>query len=274
MTRQRITLGSILAPKDRDGMIVPATVEEIFADGTVSVSFGADRIVSPCRVLSWYTPASGDAVEVVRRDDASWLVLGQVRVSNPATVTVGQQWGFPYSITPASPGAANPLVVSATSTRTWREGTDGWSPVGLPAADSVAQGAATTAYGYYRGCYFYGSNVFTVLAGRRCTRLQIRLNRLSVGGFSASTSQVLAPHAHGSQPVDPPYFVNSAVDVGSLAWGANAVFDLPPAWGDQLISGVAKGVGHLLLAAGNGYYSLSAGKTADTLTGQLTLDWL
>jgi hypothetical protein len=228
-------------------------------------------------VLAWYTPQTGDPVQVMRRDNASWLVLGTTRTSNPTTVAVGRSWGFPYNITPATPppvgsgGPANPYVVAAGATHSWRD-SEGWS---VTIGDTVGQGAFSTQYGYYRGCYFYGDTAFAALAGRTCTRLRIKIVRTGAGGLTGGTQQIIAPHAHGSQPANPPYFIPSfgTVNAGSVAWSSSGTFDLPVSWGQALIDGTARGLGHLLLAAGNGNYSLNAGKSADSTTGQLTIDW-
>jgi hypothetical protein len=179
----------------------------------------------------------------------------------------------PYNVLPSISGVPNPLVVSVAATGSWRSA-DGWGSSYMPTTDTVAQGAYSASSTYYEGCYFYGAGAFASLAGRRCTGLTIRIHRLGVGGTSAATQQVLSLHVHPTAPTTPPAFLTSYVaNVGSLAWNGIGTYSLPTAWGDLLIAGKAAGVGHLLLAWGQGNQSYAAGKAADTATGQLSITW-
>lgn len=240
-------------------------------DGTVTIDLGGGRVVPSCIVIQPYQPSMGAVVEALRRDETHWMVIGPRQTAPPPTLALHAEWPISYDVrTPVT--AANPLVVSAAASRSWRDA-DGWSGAYAPTADAVGQGAYSTAYGYYRGCYFYGDGAFASLAGRSCTSLTIHLHRLGVGGHSAATQQVIGPHVHGSQPAGDPFFPWGAANVGSLAWGASGDFALPPSWGDLLISGQAKGIGHLLFATGNGNYSWCSGVAADSTSGRLTLGW-
>ncbi len=265
-------LASALVAPDRDGPLFFATIRQVYANGTVDVDFGGGRVGTACVVQSSYSPTAGQQVVVERFNAGLWLVRGDVRTSNTTTVAVGRSIGIPYNITPVTPTGANPLVVSVAGTSSWRSA-DGWSGAYLPTTDTVAQGAYSTAYGYYYGCYFYGANAFVSLAGRTCTRIRIRLNRQGSGGSAGGTQQVIAPHVHPSQPADSPLFATTGVNVGALGWGSAGVFDLPVSWGQSIIDGTYSGFGHFLLAAGNGNYSLAVGKGGNGATGQITLDW-
>ena len=239
--------------------------------GTVTIDLGGGRLVPDTIVLGSYAPVQGDVVEVLNRDENHWIVLGPRRTTNPAAQSIAAEWLVAYDV--SSPvTAANPLVVDPVATGSWRPA-DGWSGAYLPTADTVAQGAYSTQFGYYRGCYFYGPGVFSALAGRRCTRLRIRVHRLGSGGSAGATQQVIGPHPHATQPAGEPYFPWGAINVGALAWGATATFDLPASWGDLLVSGAASGLGHALLATGNGNQSYAAGRAADGQTGRVTVDW-
>jgi hypothetical protein len=252
---------------DSPPAVSSATVTELAVDGTVTVDLGSGRVVASALVLASYTPSVGDVVQVLRRDEQSWLVLGSTRTSNPTTVDVTASLAFPFNVVAASPGGSNPLVVAPNNIQSWRNN-EGWS--GAAESNHAAQGAYSTTWGYYRGCYFYGSP-FTALAGRTCTGLTIRLHRTGSGGISGAERIWLAPHTHASQPTSSPYFAASAIQVGTLAWNATGTFTLPTSWGQALIDGTYKGFGHLYL--GTADYAIMAGLDTDTLSGQLSLSW-
>lgn len=270
--RSALSLSRVLTPPDTTAPVVAATIASVSSDGTVIVDFGGGRKSGACRVLSAYTPTFGDVVEVMRRDAGSWLVLGSVRSSNTTTQNGALIVRTPYNVLPSVGGVSNPLTVSVSATGSWRQA-DGWGSSYMPTTDAVAQGAYSPISTYYYGCYFYGSGAFASLAGRRCTSLTIRVHRLGSGGTSAATQQVIGPHVHPTQPGGAPSFPWGAQNVGSLAWNATSTLTLPSSWGDLLISGQAAGLGHLLLAWGNGNQSYAAGKAADSLTGQLSIGW-
>ena len=254
---------------DSDELAPSGTITGVSADGTVAVDFGGGRVISSCEVLASYTPASGDSVRVMRAGPASWLVLGTVRTSNPTTVDVTASLSFPFNVTPAAPsGAASPLVVPAATIRSYRDN-EGWS--GAAESNNAAQGAYSTRYGYYRGCYFYGAGAFTGLAGRTCTSLTIRLARTGSAGIAGGENIWLAPHTHDGIPAGAPYFPVSPVNVGQLAWNGTGTFTLPVAWGQALIDGVYKGIGHRFL--GTSDYAVFKGLAADSLSGQISLGW-
>jgi hypothetical protein len=265
VTRLRDALAG--AP-DAPDAVTSATLTEIATDGTVSVDLGSGRVVASAMVLATYTPSVGDVVQVIRRDTSTWLVLGPTRTSSPATTNVTLSLSFPFNVTPASPGGANPLVVAANNVQSWRNN-EGWS--GAAESNRAGQGAYSTTWGYYRGCYFYGAGAFTGLAGRTCTGVTLRLHRTGSGGISGAERMWIAPHTHATQPASAPYFPVAAVNIGSLAWNATGTFSLPTSWGQKLIDGVYKGFGHLYL--GTADYAICHGLDTDSLSGQVSLSW-
>jgi hypothetical protein len=252
---------------DSPPAVSSATVTELAVDGTVTVDLGSGRVVASALVLASYTPAVGDVVQVLRRDEQSWLVLGSTRTSNPTTVRVRTSLAFPTRVLSAPPGGSNPLVVAPNNIQSWRTKVNSWT--GEDESNRAAQGSYTTR-GYYEGCYFYG-NAFTSLAGRTCTGLTIRLHRRGSGGIAGAERIWLAPHTHASQPTSSPYFAASAQNVGTLAWNASDTFTLPTSWGQALIDGRYKGFGHLYL--GTADYAIMHGLDTDSLSGQLSLSW-
>lgn len=266
------SLRDVLAPGS-SGRELSATVTKVRADGTVDLDLGGGQTAERIPVLqSSWTPESGATVAVMRFEQGQRLVLGPTRTSNPTTVTLTSELAFPYNVTPASAGAANPLVVAVTDTQSWRSLREGW------VRDDVYQGAYSSSsvdYGYWRGLYFYGSTAFDGLAGRTCTSIKIRLARKGEGGSSGATPMWIGPHVHSSVPGGEPLFPWGAINVGSLTWLGSGTsvfeFDLPTAWGDLLISKQAAGFGHLRMAYGNGNYSINFSKESDGLSGRLTI---
>lgn len=241
-----------------------ATISNIYTDGTVDLSYkGGTAARVP--VSSAYAPRTGDVVEVIRRNMSSLLVLGPVRTSNQTTVDVDSGLSLMYNVEPALAPVdttPNPLVVNPTSTKSFRGGD--WE------RDDVYQGAAAPQYGYWRGCYFYGTTP-QQLAGRRCTRLRIRISRKGEGGVISNVAQYLLGHVHESQPSSSPLFTTHAHLAGHATRNQPIDLDLPVEWGQALMDGQLKGFGHLRDTTGD--YSIAYSKAGDAATGRLTIDW-
>jgi hypothetical protein len=216
--------------------------------------------------MASYSPATGDSVEAVRRDANSFLVLGAVRTTNVTTVDVADSLTLAWDILPAyvEPAASGSKTINCADTHSARGGD--WE------RDDVYQGAYgySARYGYWRGCYFYG-NAFGSLVGKRCTRIRIYISRKSEGGIAGPEGIYLAPHAHASRPGGSPVWRGSARYVGALAWGDGAYFDLPVSWGQGLIDGTIKGVGHLRDNTSD--YAIFNSLAADAASGRLIIDW-
>ncbi len=249
----------------KDGPAV-AKIVGISADGSVSVDLGGGQQV-PALVIDTYTPVMGDLVAVSELTPTSWWVLGRRRTSNATTQTLAASWPLPYSVAPSVAAVANPLIVTMAESRSWRS-LDGWS------RDDVYQGAFSSSLGYWYGCWFPGVGQYAALQGRACTSLSVRVPRKSEGGSSGPTPVWLALHPHATRPSGQPLFPWGAINAGSLAWGATGELALPTSWGDKLLSGEASGLGLLLLASGNGNYSLVKSLALDSLSGRVTLGWV
>ena len=265
-------LANALHDPDALQTVYTGTISAIYADGTVDVDLGGNRLCTGAIVLSFYSPATGDAVEVMRRDPHSWLVLGSVRTSNATTVGVANNWSLPYNVgaAPVAPGpsAPNPFVVNAASTYSYRK-IDGWSRT------AVYQGAYTSSQGsslgYWSGCYFYGSSAFSAIYGQTCTSLSITLERESAGGNAGAVPLYIAPHVHGSHPSGAPTWWAGAIYVGSLAWGQHNTFALPKSWGQAILDGHIKGFGHRY--SGSAAYSIGDAVGTYASAGHLSLGW-
>jgi len=245
-----------------------AKIYRVYADGTVDLNLGGGRIFGPVNVLSTYTPTTGALVSIMTYPNGQKIVLGTTRTANATTQRETVAVAFPYNVLPGTSSVANPLVVGAAASGSYRSA-DGWAWL---SDGTVAQGANSTAYGFYKGCWFYGDSAFAALAGRTVTRVALTVARKSAGGVAGAQVHTAALHAHGGQPAGEPTFLVAAQDIGSLAWGAAAEFDLPVWWGQGLVDGTARGVGLLRLASGNGNYSLCQPAGVSS-SGQLRIWW-
>jgi hypothetical protein len=229
-----------------------AKIYRVYADGTVDLNLGGGRIFGPVHVVDTYTPHTGQLVATLTYPNGQKFVLGAVRTANATTQRETVACAFPFNVLPGTSSVANPYVIPAGASGSWRSA-DGWAWL---SDGTVAQGANSTAYGYYRGCWFYGDAAFDALAGRTVTRIALTVARKSAGGVAGAQLHTVALHAHGTRPGGEPTFVTGGFDTAPLAWGASGEFDLPVDRGQSLVNRTARGVGLLRMASGNGNYSL------------------
>jgi len=261
-TSLRDALASNSAP---DG--TTAKIYRVYADGTVDLNLGGGRIFGPVNVLSTYTPTTGALVSVMTYPNGQKIVLGATRTANATTQRETVAAAFPFNVRPGTSSVANPYVIPAAASGSWRSA-DGWAFLG----GTVAQGAYSTAYGYYKGLWFYGDSAFDALAGRTVDRIAVTVARESAGGVSGAQLHTVALHAHGTRPGGEPTFVTGGLDTAPLAWGAAGEFDMFADWGQSLVDRRAHGVGLLRLASGNGNYSLCQPAGVSN-SGQLRIWW-
>ena len=259
----RTTLRDTLALSATDAGGLP-TITSVHADGTVALDFGGGRIIPSAVVVSTYAPEEGAAVIALRLNETAWAVVGSVRTSSPATKTLIMTYPRPYDVLPAS-SAANPLQVAPSWTGSYRAA-DGWSRT------QPFQGAPSMTQGPWQGVYGYPPDTFTALRGKQCTQLRVRLHRDAAVGGSGLVPQWLALHADTGQAQGGPLWVSDAVNVGALsAASLTGTFLLPTEWGQALIDGRARGIGHLRFTTDD--YSACVPLTVDALSGRLTVDW-
>lgn len=267
-----VSLPRAMTPPDSPSVVRPATVVGINADGTVVVEFGSGLKSGACPVLAGYTPVCGDSVQVLKRDTSSWLVLGSVRSSNATTQNLVIGCRTPRNIMPSVSGVPNPFVMSAVGAGSWRDA-DGWSQA------APYQGAYSTRYGYYRGLWFYAGAAAPIL-GRRCTGPPtIHLNRhtaIGAGGVGSSgpIGVWIAPHAHPTQPGDPPVFLDAPVMVTTMtapSGGSTADPGLLQAWGQGVCDGTIAGFGLLQLTTAD--YLRMQSPAEDATCGRVSIPW-
>lgn len=253
-----------------------AVIVGISADGSVSLDLGGGQVV-PALVTDTYTPAMGDLVAVTRLTPTSYWVLGRRRTSNATTQTLTMSWPLPYTVLPSVSSVANPLIVNAIETKSWRA-SSGWE------RDEIYQGRYSTTDDYWHGCGFHGNGVGPIL-GRTCTFIRLRVHRANSGGVISGQAQYIAPHAHKTRPSGAPVFtaaaqrITSALDTAGNPTNGDLDRDqvkrliLPTSWGQDLLDGKIGGFGHLLLATGNGNYSIDRALADDAAQWQLEIGW-
>lgn len=92
-------------------------------------------------------------------------------------------------------------------------------------------------YGVNSTLFFYDYNAIRALSGR-VTRFKIRLKRDSTAGYSSPQTNHFMAHTWPNRPAGSPIGgLGAAADIGSLAWGQDATFDLPVAWGQWIVDG-------------------------------------
>lgn len=137
--------------------------------------------------------------------------------------------------TPAVTGSApGTYDFRATYAEAWAPGNSSWRGVGAGAihGDGDNWGGNN---GPNATMFFYNLSAIRALSGR-VTRFKIVLQRDSVAGFSSPQLNHFIAHTSPTRPAgDPVGFFGASTDTGSLAWGQEAAFDLPVAWGQWLI---------------------------------------
>lgn len=169
-------------------------------------------------------------------------------------------------VTPApAPGGSKPF--DALDSRTW-DGINDWrdSNRDVYQGSGAAVGFNTSS----KGLWFYGTGIADVLPSATVTRLQITVHRDTRGGRADVVPLRFQLHGYATQPAGEPSFIDS-FDAGQLSWGATNTFDLPPAWGQALADGTARGIG--IYSTNTGDYSIYLGPDRDTASGRLTITY-
>lgn len=265
-------LTRLLGRKDTRQDLRTASIESINADGTVDLRL-ADGVRRNVQVGSWYSPAVGDSVRVLRADPFSLFVLGTTLKAAPATVTVSNSILLPYNVGTA-PVAPPPVGTSSGTAyfdpiqiRSYR------SPDGWERAEAYQGAYSSGSYGgYWYGCYFYGQKPQS-LKGKTVTSASIRIHRRGTGGGASNVAQYIAPHNHFTQPSGAPYFTAAASRVGYVDWNQALELPLSTFWVQLLVNGGAtvRGFGHRY--AGTASYSIAHALSTDSHSGRLTIRW-
>lgn len=139
--------------------------------------------------------------------------------------------------------------------------------------DDVYQGEY--GFGDHRGCYFYGSNPFSILntdGGRVIDKVEIYLVRKNGGGSSAAQGVDGYLHGYTSQPASStaPVLSQGPESFGSFAWGEAKWVTLPNDWGEKLRDGTHKGVG-IWAGSDQSPYVILDGRSVNSNRGRLRI---
>lgn len=125
----------------------------------------------------------------------------------------------------------------ATYAETWSPLTQSWRGVSAGTVHGDGDNWIGADFGYQVSMFFYDLSKIRALSGR-VTRFAIRMKRDGVSGYSSPQTNHFLQHTAATRPAgNPANFLGYAVDVGSLAWNDNIVFDLPVAMGQSLVDG-------------------------------------
>ncbi|MEU8710922.1 hypothetical protein [Streptomyces sp. NPDC048663] len=160
------------------------------------------------------------------------------------------------------------LTCVPTATACYRDGS--WRSDGDPTNSfDLYQGRyGGSSYGRNTGAAFYGSKPHT-LAGASCTRITVKLKRLSAGDF-AGRSPTLRLISQTSRPGGAPT-LNETVSGPSLGIGDTSTFTLPTSWGQALIDGTRGGIG-ITISSDTPYIHL-AGRGSWSAAFTIAISW-
>ena len=123
----------------------------------------------------------------------------------------------------------------ATYAETWSPLNQQWRGVAAGTVHGDGDNWAGTDFGYQVAMFFYDLSSIRALSGR-VTRFAIRMKRDGVSGYSSPQVNHFIAHTAATRPAgNPANFLGYGVDVGSLAWNDNVVFDLPVALGQSMV---------------------------------------
>lgn len=209
-----------------------------------------DETALKLHVLRGYTPTVGDEVLVILRRGQGY-VLGALGTAPPAPRVTS-----PTDVAPPPTSLqTGSTVFRPTSTGTYRGGSWRGDTRDLYQGDWTGRGVN-------RGAAFYGNGP-RGLRGVTVTRVRVTLKRLSGGSYAAQspTVRLIQEKARAGAP----NYIDSTGGP-SLRIGQSKTFDLPVAWGTQLVAGTAGGVG-IYVGGSAPYVALDGGPMA------LRIDW-
>lgn len=207
----------------------------------------------PC-IRSYTTPLVDDVVVVARAAQSGWVLgaLGTTAAAVPA--------GDPAP--PPRPAAATSgtETFTASSSGTYRGSAWRSDTAGLYQGDWTGRGVN-------RGGAWYGRGP-AALAGT-ATAATVRLHRLA-GGSAAAQTPTLTLLAGTARPAGAPSVLRTAAGP-AMSVGQVVEHELPLVWAQDLIDGVAGGIG--CYVAGSSPYVHLAGRDTSSAAMRLRLSW-
>jgi hypothetical protein len=98
-------------------------------------------------------------------------------------------------------------------------------------------------YGWYKGCWFFGSDLRNTVKGKKISKIRAYVTRANRSGYSTGVGVRLMPHAHPTKPSGQPTMYTGNVKTVTLARGDAAWVDCTAAFKSLFESGQAYGIG-------------------------------
>ncbi|MYR84094.1 hypothetical protein GTY41_03825 [Streptomyces sp. SID685] len=225
------------------------------------------------RVATALTVAVGNVL-LLSRLGSTYYVTSVVPAAPTTTPTPPPPTDTPPVDTGDKPPPPKPTTTTGTltcvptATACYRDGS--WRSDGDPVNSfDLFQGRyGGSSYGRNTGVAFYGSKPHT-LAGATCTKVTVKIKRLSAGDYSAR-SATLRLVSQTSRPGGAPT-LNETTSGPALKIGDSTTFTLPTSWGQALIDGTRGGIG-ITISSDTPYIQL-AGRGSWSAAFTVTISW-
>jgi len=228
--------------------------------GTSTVSVKIMGTVITCRALRGITTAAGDIVAGVRVG-GEILILGRMHASAPSTP---ESSGYPPP--PEGFSRTGQITFFPVETRSYHTGpgADGWRFD----TDDLLQ--SEWGGDLFDGVAFYGSAPRS-LAGAVVTLARLRMKRVPGGDASARKPEIYR-YAENTRPSGAPTRTGSATLGPNLSVNETDTFTLPNALAQDLVDGLAGGLGIWVSDDTQPHVRL-AGRAKYSSSMALTIDW-
>ncbi|MFJ5644030.1 hypothetical protein [Streptomyces sp. NPDC093223] len=251
--------------------VVRGVAQTAVSGGACLVKVGG--IVVTARAATTLTIAAGNILLLAREASTyyAFAIVPAAPTSTPATPAPPDSAPVDTGDTPPAPKPVvrtGTLTCVPTATACYRDGS--WRSDGDPTNSfDLYQGRyGGSSYGRNTGCAFYGSKPHT-LAGASCTKITVKLKRLSAGDF-AGRSATLRLISQTGRPGGSPT-LNETTSGPSLGIGDTSTFTLPTSWGQALIDGTRGGIG-ISVSSDSPYIHL-AGRGSWSAAFTIAISW-
>lgn len=251
--------------------VVRGVAQTAVSGGACLVTVGGITVTA--RVATTLTIATGNIL-LLARLGSTYYVINVVPAAPAATPAPPAPSDTPPVDTGDKPPAPKPTTTTGTltcvpvSTACYRDGS--WRSDGDPVNSfDLFQGRyGGSSYGRNTGVAFYGSKPHT-LNGATCTKVTVKIKRLSAGDFSAR-SATLRLVSQTTRPGGAPT-LNESTSGPSLKIGDSTTFTLPTSWGQALIDGTRGGIG-ISISSDDPYIHL-AGRGSWSAAFTVAISW-
>jgi len=219
-------------------------------------TFRVNGTATQVQVARDLTVDIGD-VCAVGRIGSQWVAVSRHFLT--ATVPPEDNVPAPPAVAPTVTGT---LVCPAVETRSWRAA--GWRTD----VDDVIQGQYGT-NGNHTGVAFYGTTPASI-TGATVTAATVLLRRAARGGGAGALPLTLRLVTQSTRPAGAPTLGASTAGP-VMRWGQLLRYDLPTAWGQELVDGTAGGLA--VYEADGSPYLIMDGRAAFGASCTVTIDW-